>query len=110
MTVTTNMPFHIGHQYRVYLFWSLVTVATMSLSIYIYAVNTTAKNIAVRQNLERQASEIATELGTMEFTYIDLKNNVTIEIASLHGFKEEKNPLYISRHLSNSLSLNTSNR
>lgn len=105
-----HMPQIIGTRSRIYLFWGLVTVVVLSLSIYVYAVNTTAQNIALRQTLERQASEIASNLGIMEFTYIDLKSTVTIELASLYGFKEEKNPIYISRHLSNSLSLNTSNR
>ncbi|NCN08014.1 hypothetical protein GW944_00395 [Candidatus Parcubacteria bacterium] len=99
---------NIGYEYRTYIFWSLLALITLSLSFYIYAINSTARNIAIRQGLERQASEISGKLASLEFTYINLKNEVTIELASTKGFKEVKSPLYVSRHLNNSLSFNTS--
>jgi len=99
---------NISYEYRTRIFWALLATITITLSFYIYAINATARNIALRQNLERQVTEMSGKLATLEFTYINLKHAGTIEVASTKGFKEEKNHLYISRHLTNSLSFNTS--
>lgn len=100
----------ISYENKVHLFWTLVAVSIMSLFIYIYAINTTTRNIALRQNLEKQITDISTNLNSLEFTYIDLKNDVTIELAREYGFKEVKNPLYVSRASRVSLSYNTASR
>lgn len=83
----------------------------MSLFVYIYAVNSISRNIATRQSLERQAGIISTNLDALEFSYIELQNNVTIELAHNYGFKEVDKPLYVSRtNPETSLSFNTINR
>ena len=95
---------------RVRFFWTLVTVSVLSLAIYIYAINATARNIVVRQSLERQIAGTSASLDSLEFAYIELKNNITIELAYLYGFSEVRNPLYISRTNRASLSFNTLRR
>lgn len=97
----------ISYDHRASLFWFLVATALLSLLIYIYSINTIARNIAVRQNLEEKITQTTANLATLEFNYIELKNNVTIELAQSHGFKEVKDPLYVSRSPSASLSFNT---
>lgn len=101
----------ISYDNRVRFFWVLVAISILSLSLYIYAVNATARNIATRQNLEREVAKIATTLDSLEFAYIGLKNDVTIELAYSYGFQEVKSPLYVSRARgASSLSFNTLNR
>lgn len=88
--------------------WSLITLSAFSLLAYVYAINATAHHIAVRENLEEKVSNIESDLGALEFAYIDLKNNVTIDTARQFGFKEVKEPLYVSRqNNAGSLTLNT---
>src|SRR3989338_599266 len=78
----------ISYDNRVRFFWTLVTISALSLFTYVYAINVTARNIAVRQDLEKQITNISASLDSLEFTYIDLKNNVTMELAYYYGFKE----------------------
>ena len=85
----------------------LAVVSLMSFSIYIYAIHAIARNIVVRQGLEKQIAEVSTKLDLLEYSYIELKNDVTIELAYLHGFQEVKDPLYVSRSRNTSLSFNT---
>lgn len=106
----TNLTKTISYETRARFFWSLVVISAMSFVIYIYAVYATANNVSVRQNLEKQISAISSDLNALEFTYIELKNSVTLELANNYGFKEVRNPLYISRNHSTSLSFNTTNR
>ncbi|MSR87716.1 MAG: hypothetical protein EXS69_00910 [Candidatus Zambryskibacteria bacterium] len=92
------------------MFWFLTTTSLLSLIVYIYAINATAHHIAVRENLEKKVVEMADNLGTLSFDYIELANAVTIETAHEYGFKEVKQPLYVTRGAGDSLTLNTVKR
>lgn len=87
-----------------------MAVSILSLCIYIYAINTTARNVASRQDLERQIADLSVRLDSLEFAYIGLKNNVTIDLAYQYGFREARKPLYVSRIQTASLSFNTPDR
>lgn len=100
----------ISYNRRVYLFWILVFISIISLSVYIYAVNAIARNIAVKQDMERQITNMTNDFNSLEFAYIELRNNVTMELAYQHGFQEVKSPLYISRIHPQALSFNTPSR
>jgi hypothetical protein len=91
-------------------FWFLASIALSALGVYVYAINAAAHHIALRQNLEREVSETAMRLSSLEFASIALKNAITIETAREYGFAEVKEPLYISRNSSDSLTLNTASR
>lgn len=100
----------ISYDNRARLFWVMTTISVLSLFVYIYSINNIARNIAVRQTLEKQITHISTNLDSLEFAYIELKNNVTLELAYHHGFKEIKDPLYVSRDHGTALSFNTLDR
>ena len=87
----------ISYDNRVRFFWALVGISIMSLLVYVYGINATARNIALRQDLEKQALEISTELDSLEFALIEVKNDITLELAHSYGFQESKTPLYVSR-------------
>jgi hypothetical protein len=91
-------------------FWFLSSVALLSLGVYVYAINAAAHNIALRQSLEREVVETAGRLSSLEFASIEMKNSITIETAQAYGFAEVKEPLYVSRNSSDSLTLNTAAR
>lgn len=89
-------------------FWLLVSICLFSLALYIYGINTTAHNIAVREHLEREVVELNTKLSSLEFAYIEASNGITLETASQYGFREVKKPLYVSRDAyTGSLTFNT---
>lgn len=100
----------LPHEYRLAIFWTLASVIILSLLAYVYAVNLTARNVALRKNLENQTIELSATLAELEFAYIEKKNTITFESALAYGFKETRKPLYVSRQLSSSLSFNTTNR
>ena len=100
----------ITYTHRAYFFWALTAISILSLILYIYAINATARNIAHGQKFERQIAQIGNNLDSLEFTYIGIKNNVTLELAHQYGFKEVRNPLFVSRSSNNSLSFNNLRR
>ncbi len=91
---------------RVKFFWMLVSVCFVSSILYIYAVSTTVSNTVSRQNLEREVNTMAARIGEMEFSYIGMKNSVTLATAYMAGFKDVSDPVYISRTKASSLSVN----
>lgn len=92
-------------EFYAYSFWLLVVLSTVSLGIYIVGVNATVRNTVLREDLERQSSELTTKISEMEFTYIGLENKVNLALALERGFEEVSNPEYISR--THGLSYNT---
>ncbi|MFZ2484846.1 MAG: hypothetical protein WAX80_02815 [Minisyncoccia bacterium] len=100
----------ISHDSRVRIFWALLSLSIIFFFVYIYAINMTTRNIVARQNLERQIAEVSGKLSSLEFVFIGLKNDVTVELAHRYGFQEVRNPLYVSRTPKASLSFNTLNR
>jgi len=100
----------ISYHNRVRFFWSLVAISILSLGVYVYAINTIARNVASRQDLEKQIVKMRAGLDSLEFAFVELKNNITIELAQDYGFKEVKTPLYVSRARPTSLSFNTLSR
>ncbi len=111
-----TLPFSQGramafsYEHRTAAFWVLSAACLLSLVTYVYAVNATAHNVSLRASLERESTELNTELATLEFQYIALKSGVTLETAHEYGFTEVKEPLYVSRGENNSLSFNTQSR
>lgn len=101
----------LSYDNRQRFFWTLASACLLSLGLYIYAVNATAHNVAMRAALETEASSLNANLATLEFRYISLKNEVTLETARQYGFTEVKEPTYVSREASaSSLSFNTQTR
>ncbi len=96
--------------HRAKAFWFLASTCMLSFVLYVYAVNATAHNVAMRASLEREAAELTGELATLEFQYISLQGDVTLARAAEYGFEEVKEPLYVSKTSGNSLSFNTQSR
>src|SRR3990167_5200928 len=89
----------ISYDSRVRFFWFLAGISVCSLAIYMYAIEATARNVALRENLETRVIEAEGKLSSLEFAYIELKNNVSMELAHQYGFQEVRSPLYVSRGL-----------
>ena len=106
------LPFGIATSmsFRARYFLVLAGLSLASLLCYMYAINITARNIALAQDLEAKIRETSANLNSLEFAYIELRNNVTLELAYQYGFQEVKNPLYVERTRPASLSFNTLTR
>lgn len=82
---------------RIRFFWLLVTVSLSSLVLYVYAVNATARHVALRQDLENGVIEASAQIATLQYSYLSMQQSITLDKALSYGFSEVKNPLYVSR-------------
>lgn len=96
-------------QKNIFICTALLALAVVVTAIlYGVLVQSAVVNVVERENIEADASELALRLGELEFSYIDLKNQVTIEHAYALGYTDINNPTYLSR--STALSVLTSPR
>lgn len=82
------MPSQFKHQKHI---WTLGGVFGVLVFTYIGLVGSTVYNTLERQKGERQISKLTSELGEMEFSYLNLKAQVNPELARSLGFIDANN-------------------
>ena len=107
---TKTISIQSGYEERAKIFWFMIIVLACLSLVQIYAINSTTKNVAERQVLEKEVLELTTRTGALEFSYIELRNKVDIELAHNMGFEESKDLTYVSRISSDFLGTFTLNR
>ena len=90
------------------LFFVLLTALILMFASYVYLVNKTIMNVVARERTEKTLSKLSTTIGGLEFKYITLKNNITLELAHAKGFQDSTNTTFLAKNASNvSLSYNS---
>jgi len=74
-----------------------IGLCVLSSIFYIYAINKVVRNVVKLQATETQLSQITSEVGEMEFTYINQKNSITFDKATELGFAFAEPSRFISR-------------
>lgn len=96
----------IAYDTRVRTFWTLAAFCIIFAAVYIFSIHLTIRNTATRQSLTAQAAELSARQSSLEFAYINKKNEISIEMARAHGYREVSSPTYISRTQAGSLTYN----
>jgi len=79
------------------IFWSLIGILFVFAGLYMYFINATIHNVVAKQNLENEASHLTLAIGSQEFKYIQMRNNVTLAMAYSLGYKDVENKTFISK-------------
>ncbi|MEI6553064.1 MAG: hypothetical protein WCO09_00690 [bacterium] len=69
------------------LFWSLLSTLVVLVGVYGYMVNQTVWNAFNKDQAEEQIVALNSKLGDLEFQYMSLSNNISIEKAYELGFQ-----------------------
>jgi cell division protein FtsL len=89
---TKTLPFTYTH-----IFWGLIVSIVLSMSLYIYFVNSAIFSAAERQNVEERIVEIKSSISALELQFIEKTRNVTLEYANTLGFKEVEPKVFVER-------------
>ncbi len=82
------------------LFWSMASVLVVMIGLYAYTVNQTVWNAFGRDNAEEQIVALNSKLADLEFEYIKLSNDISMEKALSLGFKNaDKNTIFATREV-----------
>lgn len=97
----------ISYEARTRIFWMLISIMVASAGLYLFALTATVRNTALRQNLELAVSDLGSKESSLEYSYINLKNKISLEVAYAQGYQDISHPIYISRAESSALTMNT---
>jgi hypothetical protein len=91
------------------IFWIFFSVFIFLLVSYGFMVNKTIVNAVSKQQTEKNIIVLNSEVNSIESKYLDLKNDITIDLALSKGFTINDNVKYVINSLSEqkvSLSIN----
>ena len=85
------------------IFWTLLGIFFLCAGFYMYFINSTVHNVVTRQNMEKEAGQLALKIGSEEFQYITMRNAITLPLAYSLGFKNVSVKTFVSRDASPSV-------
>ncbi len=88
------------------IFFILATCLLFSAVFYTHFLNQTVINVVEREKKESEITNLFSEIGTLEFQYIQSKNDLSLEYAKELGFVESPTIIFVSRAKDTSLSFN----
>ena len=88
------------------LFWSMLSVLIVLVGFYGYMVNKTVWNAFNKDKAEAEVVSLNSKLGDLEFQYMSMSNNISIEKAYELGFKNASSSmLFASRDVSQNVAM-----
>ena len=67
-------------------FWLGLSMLIVILLSYGILVSRTISNALARENIQKEMSVLSSDVGLLEFEYLNLKNSVTMNLAKSYGF------------------------
>lgn len=77
--------------------WALIFTVCLMLSLYSYFLNGAVQAAVHRSSFEEEAALLTSEVSELEFAYVTLRNEVTLETARSFGFMSSEDITYISK-------------
>lgn len=90
-------------------FWILFSVFVFFIMSYGFLLNSTMMNAVSKQNIGKEMISLGSEVNSLEFQYLNLKNSITLDLVKSKGFislSSEKFAVIDSSQKNLSLSIN----
>ena len=90
------------------IFWSIAVAILILFTFYGYFVSKSIANILLREEAEQQILLVNSNIGELEFKYLNQKNTITLGFAYENGFYDIGGKEFVARKsvLSKRLTLN----
>ncbi len=72
------------------IFWTLFSLFAFLLFLYGFLVNHTIVNAVYQDQMEKEMVSLNSKVNSMDFQYLEMKNNITQELAISKGFVNTK--------------------
>lgn len=76
---------------------ALAVVLLGLFAAYIYLISASIVHVVIRTELNQEIQEVSSEISLLESEYISAQHNVSESIASLQGYTENSNKIFIDR-------------
>lgn len=67
-------------------FLILFSIFIFFIISYGFLLNSTMMNAVKRQNLEKEIKSLTTNVNSLEYKYLNIKSNITMDLAKSYGF------------------------
>ncbi len=81
---------------KLYVVSAFSLLATL-FALYIYFVSVSVVHVVIQQEIEQNISALHSEISSLEADYIAAQHTVSADIASLQGYVEASNKIFIER-------------
>jgi len=76
-------------------------------SLYVYLVSYSVVHVVIRKEIQQEINKLQTDVSNLEAEYITAQHLVSSEIASLEGYIEIEEKIFINRNNDSKLVLST---
>lgn len=76
---------------------SAFSMLLVLFALYIYFVSVSVLHVVMQQEMQRNMSQLQTEISKLEAEYISAQHALSMNIASLDGYIETDNKIFIDR-------------
>lgn len=80
---------------------SLLTLIVVLFVLYIYFVSASVVHVVMRMQINNEMQQTSTEISQLDTKYIALQNKVSNDIASMKGYTEITQKVFINRDSGN---------
>ena len=77
---------------------TLICSCFVLLALYMYFVSASVVHVVMRTEVTQEVTKIASEISALESEYIKAQHKVSSDIASLQGFQETAQKVFIDRN------------
>lgn len=85
-----------------------VSLLLFGIGAYIYFLSISVVHVVMRKEATTQIGELRSEIARLETSYIEAKHQISARVASLEGFTQNQDKVFISKQEQN-LVLRTAN-
>ncbi len=78
-------------------FFAALSCIIVSVSCYIYFLSASVVHVVMRKEVDKEIATLSSSVGTLEATYIEFQHKVSQDIASLQGFIQTDEKIFIDR-------------
>ena len=68
------------------IFWSLFSLFVFFIVSYGFLLNSTMINTVSKQRMEKEMVSLSSQVNSLEFQYLNIKNSITLGLAQSKGF------------------------
>lgn len=79
------------------LFVTISSVCLLLFVFYIYFISAAVVHVVMRTEVSQEVTKIASEISELEGEYIEAQHRVSSDIASLQGYTEAAEKIFIDR-------------
>lgn len=80
-----------------HLFFGLLSVFVSLIAVYMYLVSATVMHVVLQTELQQETKQVQSKISSLENRLIVAQHKVSADIASLRGFTEVTDKVFIDR-------------